>query len=260
MAGHKPNILGINVDAVSLDDAAAILSNLVTRGRREGREGRQRGKGYHVVTLNPEMIYASQRDSQLREAINDADLVVADGIGVVWAAGTLGETLKGRVPGIDLVERLFEGGDAADLENGLRVFLLGARPPSVAGAAHRIGQVYPEVRVVGHHHGYFNPEDDEAIVAAINEAEPDLLLVGLGAPKQEFWIRAHIEQLRVPVSVGIGGAFDIWSGIARRAPRWAQALHLEWLYRLVSEPRRFRRQMVLPKFILLVLRSRLWRR
>ncbi len=260
MAGRKSNILGIKVDAVSLDDAVAVLSDLITGGRREGRVGRQQGKGYHVVTLNPEMIYASQRDSRLREAINDADLVVADGIGVVWAAGTLGEPVKGRVPGIDLVERLFEGGDAANLENGLRVFLLGARPPSVAGAAHRIGQVYPEVRVVGHHHGYFNPEDDEAIVAAINEAEPDLLLVGLGAPKQEFWIRAHIEQLRVPVSVGIGGAFDIWSGIARRAPRWAQALHLEWLYRLVSEPRRFRRQMVLPKFILLVLRSRLWRR
>lgn len=197
-----------------------------------------------VVTLNPEIAMAAQRDPALRLAVESADLVVADGIGLVWAAAMTGRKLPGRVPGVELLEGLLA--DAARL--GLRVFFLGARPEAVAEAARRAVARFPGLPLVGYHHGYFRPAEEEHVLATVRAAKPDLLFAGMGAERELKWLFRHRERLGARVAMGVGGSFDVLAGRLRRAPAWVRRLHLEWLFRLVQEPGRWRRQAVLPRF------------
>lgn len=268
-------ILGARVDAVDLEGAVERIAEFVRGGRPR-----------QVITLNPEILYRAQKEPQLLSVINSADLVTADGVGVVWAARMYGARLPGRVTGIDLMLALVERA----AREGWRVFLLGAAPGVAAEAARRLKQRHPGLVVAGTQHGYFRaavewpaaeaggalparapgglPGGDAGgragspvetserdVVEQVRAAKPDLLFVALGAPKQELFIARHKEELGAVVAMGVGGSFDVLAGKVRRAPAWMRRLGLEWLGRLFIEPRRFRRMLVLPRFAWLVLKE-----
>lgn len=240
----RASILGVAVDRVSLDEAVARVEGFIADFARDGRTRL-------VVTPNPEIIYAARTDGELAAALREADLSLPDGTGVVWAARRLGEPVPERVAGIDLMERLL----ALSARRGYRVFFLGTRPEVVARAAEVARRRYPGLAVAGYHHGYFGPEEDGAVVAAIRSARPDLLIVGMGSPRDQTWLWRHRGDLGVPVGLGVGGSLDVLAGVVRRAPRWLQSLGLEWLYRLLRQPRRWRRMLALPRFVWAVWRT-----
>lgn len=262
-SGQRPNrisILGVDIDGVTMAEARRRIERLVQDARAAG-SGDERSPssrahaaaggvpGAHVVTANPELVMEARRNPEFAEALRRADLVLPDGIGIVWAARLLGRSVPERVPGIELTEALLE--TAAD--RGYKVFLLGAAPGVADEAAASARRRYPALRVVGTHHGYFSAEEEPSVVQRITDAAPDLLLVALGAPRQELFIARHRRRWNVPVAMGVGGTFDVWAGRARRAPAWIRAVGLEWLYRLLREPRRLKRAPALPRFAALVL-------
>ena len=216
------------------------------RDRIDGREPA------YVVTLNGAMLVQAARDERWQVLANDAGLVTADGIAVVLAAKILGVRISERVAGIDLVAGLCE--QAARL--GHKVFLLGGRPGIADAAAQTLRGRYPALEIVGVRHGFFDSTDEDSICAEIRSAGPDLLLVALGMPRQEQWMRRWSRELRVPVSVGVGGSFDVLAGHVRRAPEWARRLGLEWLFRALLEPRRWQVIATIPPLFWMAL----WRR
>lgn len=209
----------------------------------------QRIPSAHIVTANPELVMEARRNPAFAEVLRRAELVLPDGIGIVWAARLLGRPIAQRVPGIELAEALLEAG----ARHGYKVFFLGAAPGVAEQAAVAVERTYPGIEVVGTQHGYFSAEEEPDVVERVRRAVPDILFVGLGAPRQEFFIARHRTTWNVPVAIGVGGSLDVLSGRARRAPRWVQAIGLEWLYRLVREPRRIGRMAALPQFVVLVL-------
>jgi N-acetylglucosaminyldiphosphoundecaprenol N-acetyl-beta-D-mannosaminyltransferase len=204
------------------------------------------------LTLNAEIVYQAQTNEELKSIINRADMVTPDGIGIVWGGRQLGYEIRERVTGIDLLYRLCQEAPA----EGWKVYLLGSAPGVAEEAGRRLIINCPGLQICGSHHGYFNDDDIPALMNDIKKRSPDILFVSLGAPKQELWIRKYKQQLGVPISVGVGGSLDVIAGQKRRAPVWMIRLNLEWLYRLVSEPSRIRRQMVLPKFVVLILKRK----
>ncbi len=234
-------ILTIEVDQYTLQETVTLIASAVVDKRY-----------LQVVTANPELIYRAGREEELSALINRAGLVTPDGIGVVWAARLLGTPVPERVTGIDLMEAIFP---VAGREQW-RVFFLGGHPGVAEQAKAAIATRHPGI-IIGTAHGYFTTDEENGTVNAIRHFRPDLLCVGLGAPRQEYWNAAHPRL--ATVSIGVGGSFDALAGIVPRAPQWAQALRLEWLYRLVREPWRWRRQSVLPRFVYQVLRQKFQR-
>ena len=251
MSQRAVQILGSRIDRVTLAQARDRILALAETGR--GRPPGQRVTRW-VVTANPEILMAARRDPLLARVLAEAVLVVPDGIGVLLAARLKGQSLPERVPGIELLEALLAGA----AERGLRPFLLGARPAIIAAAARRVQERYPALSLAGWRDGYFNL-DDPAPVEAVATSGADLLFVGMGAERELKWLYANRRQLGVPVAMGVGGSFDVLSGAIPRAPRWMRNLHLEWFYRLLREPRRWRRQSVLPLFVASVVAERLRR-
>ena len=234
-------ILGIPVAAVTLEEALAAMDELVSSGRPS-----------QAVTVNPEFVMAAQTNEPFRQVLHDADLALADGIGMIWAARLLGRRLPERVAGSDLVPKL-----AAKAENqGWSLFLLGAAPGIADKAASVLCGLHPGLRVVGTHSGSPDPSQQEQIIRLVREASPDILLVAYGAPAQDLWIARNMAALSVPLSIGIGGTLDFIAGVKKRAPRWIQRIGMEWLFRLLQEPWRWRRQLALPVFATRVLWSR----
>lgn len=234
-------ILNVNVDCVNLDEAMQKVEEFVLEQ-----------KPHHIVTANPEIIYASNYNPELLGIVNHAALVTADGTGVVWASGQLGRHLQERVTGIDLVYKICEKAP----QKGWKLFILGSAPGVADAAADNIRKMYPGVEIVGTQHGYFKPEEEPEIVEIIKKSTPDVLFVALGAPKQEFWISKYMDELQVPVMLGIGGSMDVLSGNVKRAPEIWQKMNLEWLYRLLSQPSRWKRMLNLPKFAVEVLKQK----
>ncbi len=202
------------------------------------------GNPSHIVTVNAEFVMQAQRNIEFREAINLADIRTADGVGVVLALRRRGTSLRRKVGGSDLIWSL--SAQAARL--GHRLFLLGGSPGIASRAALRLVSTYPGLQIAGTHSGSPDPGDDEAQIKMIREAAPDILLVAFGSPNQDLWIARHRDALGVPISIGMGGSFDYVAGAAKRAPVWMQQYGLDWLWRLVHEPWRWRRMMVLPVF------------
>jgi len=199
------------------------------------------------IAINPEKVYRARRDARLRSVLNQVELTICDGVGVSVAAWVLHGRRIARCTGVDLFLRLV----ARAAERGWRVFLLGASEQANAVACQRLRERYPQLRIVGRHHGFF--EDSRAVVRQINACRPDLLFVALGSPRQEFWLAEHRAQISAAFCMGVGGAFDVVSGRVRRAPRVCRQTGTEFLYRLLSDPRRLRRQVVLPLFALNVI-------
>jgi N-acetylglucosaminyldiphosphoundecaprenol N-acetyl-beta-D-mannosaminyltransferase len=234
-------ILGCRVDAVDTDDAVARIVALA-RGSESSL----------VVTLGTEMIVCAQSDQQFREAVNASALSLCDTVGVLLAARLQGTPLPGRVAGVELLEPLC----AALASEGLRVYFLGAKGDTAARAAAALAARHPGLRVAGARDGYFGPSDDARVAQAIRGSGARVLLAGLGSPRQELWLSRWLAQSGCGVGMGVGGSFDVIAGNVARAPRVWRRLNLEWLYRLVREPSRWRRQLALPKFVVLALFER----
>ncbi len=203
-----------------------------------------------IVTINPEMISAAQSNPEFADIIKKAELVVADGIGVEIGLKILGYSVK-RIAGIDLGKALIEKFTAS----GKSVAMIGAKPGVVDSAVVNLSKEYQNLNVVYSHDGYF--DNDEDIIDSVISANPDLILVALGSPKQEFFIHNIKEKLPNSTLIGLGGSFDVWAGVVERAPKIYQKLGLEWLYRTLKEPKRFKRIFpTLPLFVLKVLKER----
>ncbi|WP_123043789.1 WecB/TagA/CpsF family glycosyltransferase [Cohnella candidum] len=208
-------------------------------------------RSHRIVTGNPIMLMAGFEDREFQRALKTADLVVPDGAGVVWAARHVGEPVKERVTGFDLMHELLREGDL----RGWKVYLLGTTEEIISTAHANLQKLYPGVRFVGYRDGYFTDKEDGAVVAAIREAAPDLLFVARSMSTQEAWLAKYQSTLQVPVMMGVGGSFDVIAGKLKRAPKLFQKMRLEWFYRLLQEPSRYRRMLVLPKFALKVMRD-----
>jgi N-acetylglucosaminyldiphosphoundecaprenol N-acetyl-beta-D-mannosaminyltransferase len=231
-------ILGIPVDYVDRTTVLDSIENYI-----------QSGTQHFLSFINPEIIMKCRNSPELKQAIEKADLIAPDGVGLLWASKMIGSPISERVTGSDIIF------DIANLSHvkGYSLYFLGAEPGVAEKSADLLKKKYPNVNIIGTHHGYF--ENDEAIVSQIEFLRPDILIVCLGMLKQELWIQKNIDRLKIPVSFGNGGAFDFTSGKIKRAPLWVQRLGMEWFYRLLKEPKRINRQRVLPLFVLLVLKQ-----
>lgn len=233
-------ILDVPVHPLTYDAFLDLVAGFITEG------------GPHqVCTANPEFVMTAQRQPEFMAVLHEADLVLADGVGLLWAARRQGQTLPERVTGSDGIYEL--AGRAA--LHGWRLYLLGAAPGVAQRAATILRERYPTLQVAGTYAG--SPADDDypGIAERIKRARPDILLVAYGAPRQDLWIARHKEDLGVPVSMGVGGAYDHITGVRRRAPSWVIRLNLEWLWRLITQPWRWRRQLDLPRFVWVVYRT-----
>lgn len=226
-----------------------------TRGFRESVdymvERVEGGKQTHVVTANPEIVMLAREHRGFRAIVEQA-YVVPDGIGIVYAAKWTNQPIYERVTGVELLEALMAEAD----RRRWSVYLLGAHPEVISLAAQKLAERYPSARVVGYRDGYFRQDEEEQIVQDIAEKKPHLLFVALGAPRQDEWMVKYRDQLNASLMMGVGGSFDVISGKVKRAPAIWQKLHLEWFYRLASQPSRWKRQLAIPRFVLTVLREK----
>ena len=236
----KREILGIKFDDLTREEAA-----------RRGRELLEEDRFHYVVTPNPEFVLAAEKDAEFCQVLNGADLVLPDGIGVVYCAKILGTPLKGRVPGIEFAEDML----SCLNEMGGRLYLLGAKPGVAEAAGRRILERWPEIVLCGTQDGYFR--DEEAALLKVAAARPDLLFVCLGAPTQEKWMARWGRHTGARLAVGLGGALDVFSGNVERAPEAWCRLGLEWAYRLGKEPQRAGRMAKLPLVLVKATAARL---
>jgi N-acetylglucosaminyldiphosphoundecaprenol N-acetyl-beta-D-mannosaminyltransferase len=238
------DILGTRVDDVTYAEALALIDGWIAEGRRG------RGGPHVVTTPNPEFVMAARRTPDFRAVLRDAALNVPDGVGLLLAARLKGQRFRDHVRGSDLTYRLA----ALGAQRGHRWYLLGAGDGIARRAADALLARYPGLTIVGAEPGSPRPEDDPATWAMIRAAGPiDLILVAYGAPAQERWLARSLGPLGIPVGIGVGGVFNFISGQVPRAPVWMQRLELEWLHRLIVQPSRWRRQLALPRFLLLAL-------
>lgn len=235
------SIFDIPFSKLSMDDTVAYLTEAVKSGRP-----------HQVITANPIMVMAALDNPEYKKMMQSADIIVPDGTGIVWAAGVGGDPLNERVTGFDMLHELMKVGE----NYRWKFFLLGTTPEVIQAAAERLQMQYPAAIIAGYRDGFFGPEQDDEVIEEIRAAAPDLLFVARGADTQEPWIARYKERLGVPVMMGVGGSFDIISGKSKRAPKAFQKLRLEWFYRLLREPTRFKRMLALPKFAIKVLREK----
>lgn len=235
-------IFGVRVHRTTMDEVVAYLRALLA------------SSGSHqVVTLNLQMLDRAVQDVRFRSIVNRASLVTPDGMGVLLVGSILGTRFPERVAGVDLVDRLC----ALCAEHGWRVYLLGSAPGVAAMAADALQRRYPGLQVAGTHHGYFRSDEEHLLVQQIRSATPHLLLAALGSPKQEEWLVTHLQTTGAVVGIGVGGSLDVYAGRARLAPGWIRGIGLEWAYRLMREPRRWRTILTLPLLVLFALRERI---
>ena len=229
----KVEILGLKVDNITMTEAAAFIEDTIADGNFA-----------RVVTLNAEIAYLSYDDKDKASLVNGADLVTPDGSGIMWAGEQYGCVIKERVSGIDLTEKLFSVGQ----KKNYKFYCLGAKEEVVKAAVSNIEKKY-NVNVVGWRNGYFPLEESESIAREIKSSGAQILLVAMGFPRQDKWIADYGALTGVNVALGIGGSFDVFAGLVKRAPVIWQRLRLEWLYRLLKDPRRIKRVLNLPKFM-----------
>ena len=236
----KIDVMGLKFDSVTMDEALSRAEALL-RG----------DKAAYVVTPNAEIAYEALHDVQLREMLNGADLMLPDGAGVVLASKLLRTPVKQKVAGVD-----FAAGLLGILErNGESLYLLGGKPGIGELAAQKMLEAHPQLRIAGIADGYFR--DEAPVIEKINASGADALFVCLGAPKQERFMVQHQQELHVHLMAGLGGSLDAFAGTVQRAPEWMIRLNLEWLYRLIREPKRFRRMLRLPKYLWAVMLKRI---
>lgn len=230
---NKVNILGVSVDKANVEKAVEKISQMLHDGKK-----------HCVYTPNSEIIMNAYENPDFAAVLNSADLLTADGIGVVYASKILGNPIDERAPGFDIACGLIE--KAA--KEGYGIYFFGGKPGIAEQAQKNLEAEYPFLRIVGTHNGYFTPEDEPEIIADINRSNADIVFVCLGAPKQETWIHNNRQSINAAVLMGVGGSLDVFAGTVERAPDIWCRLGLEWLYRLIKQPSRFMRMTALPRF------------
>ncbi|MCM3783476.1 WecB/TagA/CpsF family glycosyltransferase [Neobacillus mesonae] len=228
-------IMGIPVPKITMDETVQILSDVITREQQEL---------FHVVTLNPEIAMSCQHNQELRGIVNRAGLLTADGAGIVMVSRVKGDPLPERVTGCDLLYHLLEAGH----QKNWSFYLLGADEETSQAASDNIRAAYPGAVIKGRHHGFFKASEEDMIIEEISSANPEILVVALGAPYAEEWIHKNRDRLNAKIALGVGGSLDIIAGKVKRAPVIWQKMNLEWMYRLLNQPSRWRRQLILPRF------------
>jgi len=232
----QESILGVKFDIVNEVEAIEKLMGFLEQDTSLKK----------VYTPNPEIVMIAQEDRELFRILSEADLVLADGIGVIIASKIKGLGLKDRVTGVDTMDKILKYCG----QNRKSIYIFGGKPGVAEIACSNIEKQYKGIRIAGQHHGYVSVEDENEVINAINESETDVLFVCLGAPKQEKWIDKNKDRLNCSLAMGVGGSVDVYAGVAKRAPVAFQKLGLEWFYRLLKEPWRFKRMLVLPKFLI----------
>jgi len=235
------HILGVRVDDINFEETIAIIRGFILAG-----------SPHQIVTVNPEFVMAAQANDEFRRVINGASLSLPDGIGIWWASRQMGSPVRQRVPGVDLVRRLAQ----LSHETGYRIFLLGAMRGVADRAARELVSSHARAQIVGTLSGSPHPDQAEDIIARIHAVQPDILLVAFGAPTQDLWIARYLNELSVPVCIGVGGSFDYIAGEHPMAPDFLRRCGLEWLFRLLTQPWRWRRMLALPRFVWQVLWSK----
>jgi N-acetylglucosaminyldiphosphoundecaprenol N-acetyl-beta-D-mannosaminyltransferase len=240
----ETDLLGLKIHRVRVADALAFMEERI----------RERNP-IHVVTADASMVVLAREDPDLHDIVNRAELVTPDGSGILWASKLLKRPIDERVSGVDLVAQMCRL--SADPQKAYRIYFLGAAPGVAEAAADKLREKYPGARIVGTRNGYFEASDETAIVRDIAALKPDIVFVAFGIPKQEKFIDRHRGEIGASVYVGVGGSFDVYSGLVRRAPAWMQNAGLEWVYRLCQNPRKISKVMTLPRFAILAIRARL---
>lgn len=243
------SIFGVKIDNITFEEATKVVEQYLKDNVLKV-----------IYTPNPEIVMRAKDDNRLRELINGGDMITADGIGLIYASRIKKKPLKERVTGYYLSIKLLEIAN----ENNYSLYLLGCEDGVAKAAAENIKKDYPNIKIAGYHHGYFkgshngnkNHEEEIKIIDDINSSTPDIIFVGLGFPKQEMWIDTNKGNIKGKVIIGHGGVMNILSGNLRPAPKIFEKLGLEWFYRLMKEPSRIKRQLVIPKFIIKVISSK----
>ncbi len=239
----KADVLGVMVDNITM---AQAIENLL--------EIKENKKSFSVFTPNAEMVMEARNDSEFMAILNRASLVIPDGAGVVIGGRILGEKITEKVAGVDLVKNLLSSGHA------LSLYIFGGKPGIAEKAALNISHEYKNISVCGTDHGYHTVEENDSVIGKIVKANPDLLLVGLGVPRQEKWIDSNINNFNSTICIGCGGTIDVFSGEVKRAPEVFIRLNLEWFYRLIKQPSRITRMLRIPVFLVLCISKRIFKR
>lgn len=245
-ASSKPprdqvEILGIPVDRVGMDEALSLIDGFIASG-----------EPHLVATADASMIVDGVQNPEFGELLRSAALVTPDSTGVLWASRKVGKPIEAKVSGVELVDRLC----ARSAERGYRIYFLGAAPGIAEAAAKNMRKRYPGCQIVGTHDGFFGKERDAEIAQVVAATNPDILFVAMGIPRQEFFIRDTMSIIQARVAMGVGGSLDVHSGRAKRAPIIVQRMRMEWLWRLLQNPRKWRKTMKLPQFMAMVARQR----
>lgn len=237
------DILGIPLHDLTMDETLGLFRDMALSGRP-----------HHVMTVNPEFVMIARRDETFRTVLMHATLRVADGMGIIWASKIMRTPIRARITGSDSIPRFA----AIAAREGISIFLLGAAPGVAETTAEILQARNPGLVIAGTYGGSPSVEEEDEICRMIEQARPHVLLVAYGPPKQDLWIARTQHRLNIPLAIGVGGTFDFITGRARRAPVWMQQVGLEWLYRLMREPKRWRRMLTLPQFAWAVIREKLF--
>lgn len=235
MTKHE-NILGVDVTCIEYEE----LKKQVTMDIKNDKKS-------SIVAINPEKILKARKDSELKELLNSSTYKIPDGVGVIYASKIKKGNIKKRITGIDSMEMIC----ALSAEKGYKIFMYGAKEETISLAKKKLEEKFPKINIVGTINGY--EKNNQKIIKAINDSQAQIVFVALGSPKQEYWIRNNKDKVCANIFQGVGGSFDVFSGNIKRAPEWMQKIGLEWLYRLLKEPKRIFRQVKLLKFIGLVM-------
>ncbi|WP_053375181.1 WecB/TagA/CpsF family glycosyltransferase [Paenibacillus sp. FJAT-27812] len=228
-------VMGVQFPKITLDRTVDILSNVIEQDRSQL---------FHVITVNPEITMACQKDKSLRSIIDEAGLITADGIGIVMVSRLRGGNLPERVTGYDTLLRLLDSGN----KKKWSFYFLGADPNTNQKVCEVIREKYPDLLILGKHHGFFKQNEEDKIVKEISFLKPDILIVALGAPYAERWIHKYRFELNAKIAIGVGGSLDVIAGKVKETPESWKRLNVEWLYRLIRQPSRWKRQLILPRF------------
>lgn len=237
----KTTIFNVPFSNMSMSDTVQYLVEQIEKGNQQ-----------HVITANPIMVMNALKHQSIMKVMHQADLIVADGAGVIWAAQQANEPIVERIAGIELIHELLSAGE----KRHWKVYILGTDEQTIATAAEILQLKYPQIRMVGYRDGFFTAEEDKQVIEEINRLKPDLLFVARGAHNQEPWIAQHRSAIEAKLIMGVGGSFDVISGKLKRAPKWMQQAKLEWLFRLLQEPKRLPRMMDIPRFMFKVYKNK----
>ncbi|MCK8060274.1 MULTISPECIES: WecB/TagA/CpsF family glycosyltransferase [unclassified Fusibacter] len=241
----KRSILGVSFSDHTMAETITYLDWVLNK---------EKAQPFHIITANPEIVMQVNRDNEFKKIAEASDLIVADGIGIVWGSFILGRRIKNRIMGIDLLTELF--GLCEQKKHS--VYLLGASEETNQTLYEQIRKEYPNLKIAGRRNGYFDVDEDDEIVSQIRESDVDFLVMAMGSPRAHKWFKKNRDKLNIKMTIDVGGGFDALTGAVKRAPAFVQKMNIEWLYRRLQDPSRKERQKDLYRFAFEVVKERVW--